>query len=116
MGIHFLGLLAGAAVVPEDGGTDDVVVLIQSHQTVHLAAGGQALDLGGVDALQQLGNQGADSVPPVLGVLLGPAGLGELQRIGLGNGLADGAGFIHQKNLHGGCAEIDADVIHRVTS
>ena len=64
--VHFL---LGAPVVPEDGGTDDPVLVVQDHQAVHLSAGADAPDLGSVKALQKLGDPLQDRLFPVVRVL-----------------------------------------------
>ena len=110
--VHGPGLLAGPAVVPENGRTNDLVLLVQHHQAVHLTAHRQALDLGRVRAVHQLGNTGLGSGPPVCRVLLRPAGLREFQRIGSGRRLADHAPLVHQQDLHRGGPQVNAEIQH----
>ena len=108
-GVEILRLLGGAPVVPEDGGADHRVLLVQGHQAVHLPAAADAPDLGLVQVLGELQDAVLDGLPPVRRVLLGPAGLGEIQGIVLGNAVQDLAGLLHQQQLYRRCAQIDAD-------
>ncbi len=76
-----------AAVVPQDGGADDVVVFVQRHQTVHLAARADARHLGSLKGCQQLGHTVQHCPLPVLRGLLRPSRTGEGEGIFLGNHL-----------------------------
>ena len=49
--IQIVHLLCGSTVIPENRGTDNVIVFIQHHQTVHLAA---AADTGNLCAVKAL--------------------------------------------------------------
>src|SRR5215469_1029470 len=74
---EFAGLLFGANVAPDERGANDVPAFIEKDRSVHLA--GEA-DAGDVFASEIRGGKhfahgGAGGVPPILGVLLGPANL-----------------------------------------
>ena len=71
----FLALGGGALVAPDDGAAQQVALLVQHHQAVHLAGDAHRLNLlVGDAALFDNGLDGlAGGVPPVQGVLLGPA-------------------------------------------
>ena len=103
-------LFFGAPVVPQDGGADDLILVVQHHQAVHLAAAADARHAAGVIACQQ----GVDALgagpPPFGGLLLAPAGLRENQRIFPGFAAQDPALFVHQQQLHRRGAQIDADI------
>ena len=85
---------------------------IQRDKAVHLPAGADACNFTCVKAAQQLGNTGHNCAPPVLGLLLRPAGVWEDERILVRDLVHDRAGFIYQQQLARGCAEIDTDKIH----
>ena len=110
--VQILHLLLGAAIVPENGGANHLVMLVQHHKAVHLAACGDARHLRGVKAPQQLRHTGQDRPQPVVRVLLAPAGLGKFQRIFLGNDVEDLAALLHEQQLEGGGAQIKTDEIH----
>ena len=104
------GLFGAPSVVPEDGGADDLVLLVQHDQAVHLARDTDALDLG----LTALGEGGEDlhgGLVPVRRILLAPVGIGS------GNGVADAvlandaSLSVGQNALTGGRAEIDSNVV-----
>ena len=110
--IEIVDFFGRASVVPQNRRTDDVVGCIQRDKAVHLAAGADARDQFCVKAAQQLGNTGHNCAPPVLGLLLRPAGVWEDERILVRDLVHDRAGFIHQQQLARGRAEIDTDKIH----
>ena len=70
--VEIVHLLGRAPVVPQDSRADHLVVLIQHHQAVHLAARSDARHLGLVKALQQGGDSLQHGGFPVLRVLLTP--------------------------------------------
>ena len=109
--VEVVHLLVGAAVVPEDRGADHPVVLVQNDQAVHLAAAAHTGYLADINIPGQLLQAVLHRRPPVLGVLLGPAGMREKQGIIPGNGAADLADAIHQQQLDGGCAQVNTDKI-----
>ena len=82
-------LLGGPAVVPQNGGTDDPVLRVQHHQSVHLPAEADARHLfpvvSGQQGLQSIQNR----APPVLRPLFRPAGVREEDRVLPGNYIAD---------------------------
>ena len=106
-----LGL--GPLVAPQYGGADDLVVLIQRHQAVHLTGIADARDVLGLHAgLGQYDLQPAHAgVPPVLGVLLRPAGLGGIERVLLGGGCDDLPLVVHDDALRAGGADIQTDQV-----
>ena len=79
------------------------------HNTDNFAAGADARDLRSVEAAQQLGNTGHDGAPPVLGLLLRPAGMREDEGIFLCDFVLDRAVLPDKQPLAGGRAEIHAD-------
>ena len=107
--VEIIDLLLRAPVVPEDGGADDRVVFVEHDQAVHLAAAADAGHLRGVRPGEQLLHAAADARPPVLGLLLRPAGLREIERILPAHLADDGALFVHQRQLDGRGPEIDSD-------
>ena len=72
-----LGALGrGALVVPEDRRAQHLLVLVERDEAVHLA--GEA-DRRGLDV--EVGERGLGRAPPVLRILLGPAGPGDRERV-----------------------------------
>ena len=110
--VQVIDLLLGAAVIPQDAGADDLVGLIQHDKAVHLAACADAPDQRGIEAPQQRGDTVTDSVPPIGRLLLAPAGVGERDTVLTADNVVDPAGLVHQQQLDGGGAQINADVIH----
>ena len=113
--VDFVAFLGGTLVAPDDGGTQDFVVLIQHDQAMHLTGNAQGHHIVLVHAgLHQHGLDGLDSsVPPVLGVLLRPA------VVGLVHGILDsGRGHRHailieQHRFGAGGAKVDTqNVFH----
>ena len=108
-----VALLLRAAVAPEDGGADDVQVLIQRHQTVHLAGKADPGDLVfrhvglGEDDLQAAHHR----VPPVLRILFGPAGLGGGEGVLLRGGGQYRALVVHEDALRAGGADVQTDQV-----
>ena len=110
--IEIVDFFGRAPIVPQNCRTDDVVGFIQRDKAVHLAARADARDQFCVKAAQQLGNAGHNCIPPILGLLLRPAGVREDERILVRDLVHDRASFIHQQQLARGRAEIDTDKIH----
>ena len=108
--IQVIHLLCGSAVVPEYRGANDVIILIQYHQTVHLAAAADTGNRCAVKAPQQLGNALHDGHAPILRVLLAPARLWKFQGVLLCHRVLDLPGTIHQQQLCCGCAQVNTDV------
>jgi hypothetical protein len=74
-------LLSRPAVVPQDGGADHAAGRVERHEPVHLPAQPDPGDVGDAERGEHL----LGRVPPVLGVLLRPAGPRRRERIaGLG--------------------------------
>ena len=110
--VEVVDLLKRASVIPQNRRANDVVGCVQRNKAVHLPAGADACNFTCVKAAQQLGNTGHNCAPPVLGLLLRPAGVWEDERILVRDLVHDRAGFIHQQQLARGRAEIDTDKIH----
>ena len=110
--VEVVHLLGGAAVVPQNGGANHIVVFVQDHQAVHLAARSDARHLAGVEAAQQLRDALQHGLFPVLGILLAPAGLGELQGVVFGYNVFNLALPVHQQQLDSGGAQVDSDIQH----
>ena len=101
-------------VVPENGGTDDVVPFVEDDEPVHLSAEGDALDGRLVLPFEQRFEPAKGGVVPVPGVLFAPAGL----RIGDGISLRvfrkDFAVCGDEQHLEPARAEINTNVyVHR---
>ena len=107
-------LLCCPAVVPQNGGADDPVLLVQDHQAVHLTAGANAGHLAPVEALQEKGDSLPHGLLPVRRVLLAPARPGEFQGIVPGNHMEDLPRFVHQQQLHCRGAQINSNVQHHI--
>ena len=114
--VDCIGLCTGSAVVPEDRGTDDLIVLIQSNEAMHLTAYRQASNLRSINTFQQLGHTNTKSRPPLLGILFGPAGLRHHQGIALRSAAKHLTGAVNQKDLHGRSAQIYTEIKHRYAS
>ena len=106
----------GAAVVPEDGGADDVVVFIQRHQPVHLPAEGDAFYGGLVLPVQQGGDARQRRRVPVFGALFAPARLRVVHGVTLGVLRQNGAVRRHQQEFCPAGAQVDADVTVHLSS
>ena len=107
--VEIIDLRLGAAVVPEDRAADDRVVFVEDHQPVHLAAAADPGDGGSVRAAEQLLHAVEHGGPPVGGLLLGPAGLREVEPVFPADLSEDRALLVHKRQLDGGRAEIDSD-------
>ena len=83
--------LLRAAVVPKNGGADDIVVLIECNEAVHLPAEGDALDGRLILPREEFMKAAENGGEPVLGVLLAPTGVGIGDRVSLGIFGKDGA-------------------------
>ena len=110
--VELLHLGAGAAVVPEDRGADDRVVLVKHHKSVHLPACADPGHLRFVEALEQTGDARQHGALPVLGILLAPAGVGKFQRVGQTRLVQDPASLIHQQQLDSRGTEINSNIQH----
>ena len=109
--VEIFHLLAGAPVVPEDGGPYHPVLIVKGDEAVHLSAHADAADAAFVRVLRQLEDAALYGFPPVVGVLLGPARLREGERIVLGHLVEDRARLVHKQQLDGRGTEIDADIV-----
>ena len=98
-----LGALGGRSlVVPEDRGPQDGAVLAEHDEAVHLA---RQADL----ALGQARQAGLRGAPPILGVLLGPAGPGRRELVLLARGREQLSLRRDGDCLDAGRADIEAD-------
>jgi hypothetical protein len=104
-------LALAALIAPDQRGADDVVVLVQDYQPVHLARQPQACDVGRLDLrFRDDGPNGLlGRVPPVLRALFGPQGALHLhvfvRRRDRGR---HPAFFIHQKGPAAAGTDVDA--------
>ena len=108
--IHRVG---SAAIVPQNGGANHPIVFVQGYQAVHLSAAADTDNAGGVKALQQFPNAVHTGVPPIIGLLLAPAGLRKIQGIFPGYGIEDLAAAIHQQQLYSGSAQVNTNIQFR---
>ena len=71
-------LRLSALIAPDNGGADDLVLLIQQNSAVHLAGEADASDIIFADAglLQYVAYRELAGLPPVLRILVGPGGVG----------------------------------------
>lgn len=108
-------LLGRAAVVPQNGRAQHLVLFIQGHQAVHLAPQADALHRAGVKARQKPRHAGQARGPPILRGLLAPARMRENEGVFLRDSVQHGARLIHQKELAGRSAHVYADIQHYKT-
>lgn len=111
---EFGALVHGAHVVPEDRRAQDVVAGVEQHGAMHLPGKADAAHLREFLRMgfAQRGERAARAVPPVGGILLGPARVrarDDERRAGRANHAAVGR---EQQDFHFGGAEVDAE-IHR---
>lgn len=68
-------MLFGAHVAPDERGANDIPALIEKDSAVHLAREADRGDVfaGQIRARKRFAHGGARDVPPILGLLLGPA-------------------------------------------
>ena len=79
--VQIIRLLRGTSVIPENCGTDHVVLLVEDHKPVHLSAKADACHLALVHILNQLFDSVHRLRIPVLRLLLRPARMREIQRV-----------------------------------
>ena len=108
--VQVIHLLRGTSVIPENGGADHPVVLVQHHQAVHLTAAADSSHLGGIEVPQKLWDTRQHGSAPVIRVLLAPTWLGEFQGVIPCDGVLDLSGGVHQQQLDGRGAEINSDI------
>ena len=77
---------------------------------MHLAAAADTGYVGSIRTGQQLGDAFHHGPVPILGSLLAPAGLGELQGILFGDDVFDRTCLVHQQQLDSGGTQVDTDV------
>ena len=99
--------LAGALVVPQDGGADHLALGVERHHAVHLTRQAERRDV----VLAQLGSGfsegGQRLAQPVGGILFGPAGSGGEQRVAAGHLGDHQARLVRGQYPHAAGAEID---------
>ena len=94
--VEITDLLFSPTVIPENCGADDPILAVENDKTVHLTSAAYAGYLSGVKAPEQLRDAFHHSIPPVLRILLAPAGLGKFQGVFPGNRVFDVPGLIHK--------------------
>ena len=109
--VQLFHLFCRAPIVPQDGGTDHLIVFVQHHQPMHLAGAADPRHVPAVASPQQFGDPLQEGPSPVLGVLLTPARVGRAQRIVLRDYIADVPFCVHQQQLHGRGAKINTNII-----
>ena len=114
--IEIVDFFGRAPIVPQNRWTDDVVGFIQRDKAVHLPAGADACNFTCVKAAQQLGNTGHNCAPPVLGLLLRPAGVWEDEGVLVRDLGHDRAGLVDAESVinirHRGCDHMgDGDLL-----
>ena len=102
--VQIIAFLICTPIVPQKRGTDHLIVLIQNHQPVHLAAKTDARHLALIRILQQFLNAQHGLLVPVLGLLLRPARIGEINGIFPGDDIPDFTLAVHQQQLYRRCA------------
>ena len=110
--IQILNLLSSTSVIPQNCRADDIVIFIQSNQTVHLTTETDSLHLALVALCSKFFQTCYALLKPVLRLLLRPAGMRKIQWVLLRYNLMDLPVLIHQQKLNCGCSEIDTDKKH----
>ena len=106
----------GALVVPQDGGAQDLIGLVQEHRPVHLSGQADRDHLVGAHARrgEDLADGGYRRVPPQLRRLLAPERLRDLEGVFGGADCAYGSRLVDQDSLGRRGRDVDADdVRHR---
>ena len=78
---------------------------------MHLAGHADSTNLTDVDAGGEFANRGADGGPPLVGILLAPAGPGRLHGVGAVTGGNQRAGFIDRDDPAALRADVNPDVV-----
>ena len=112
LGLELLDLHVGASVILLDAGAQHVARLVQQHDGRHHAADAHGRDvLGGEAARPQVATHRAHILPPLVGVLLRPAGQGGHERAGRG-GFGKNVSFcVDNHGLGGRSANVDAQEV-----
>ena len=113
LGCDLFAFLGSPLVAPDNGRTDDFVLLVQHDQSMHLAADAQGNDIVLADAaLLQHGMNRADrGVVPVLGILFRPAVLRLIHRVFHRRGADAFSVLVKQNCLCAGSAQINTKQI-----
>ena len=108
--MNLFALFGRASVTPQDRRTQNLIVLIQHYQRVHLTGNSDALDVRRLDGavVQHLGNAVAYGVPPVVRVLLCPAILRLLHGIFVSCTCDHAARGVKQRGLGARSADVNA--------
>ena len=110
--VQIIALFRCSSVIPENCGTDYLVLVIQNHKPVHLSA---KTDPGN-PALVHIRGQLLDArdalLIPVFRLLLRPPRMRKIQRILLRHNIDDFAVFLHQKQLHCAGSQIYPNIKH----
>src|SRR6266404_4232936 len=71
---YFVALIGATLIVPEDRGSERLLLFVQKNKTVHLSSQADRRNrfAGSVRLKKRLTNAGCHGLPPVFGVLLGP--------------------------------------------
>ena len=93
-------LFGGSAIIPENGRTDHIVILIQNHQSVHLPAEADTRHPALVPPAGELSDSGHGLLIPVLRLLLRPARMRKIQRIFPRYNIYDLSFPVHQQQFH----------------
>src|SRR5579875_931974 len=116
-------LCVAALVGPDDTGTQNAILAIQQHNTVHLAGEAHPAHIRSVHAEasrrhQARANGRRGRLPPVVGILLRPAGLRMKERI-IDEGISQDTPIVsrEESSLDARRAEIDAEqCLHHIRS
>ena len=104
------GLLRAPSVVPKDGRADDLILLVQHDQTVHLSRDAHALDLC-FPALGKDGQNFNGGIVPIGGILLAPVGVRGRHGIADAMLCKNGSLTTQEDALAGGGTEVDANIV-----
>jgi hypothetical protein len=102
-------LFGRAPVTPEQGRTNDLVLLVEKHRRVHLARQADRRDVARLDAAlaEQLVYGARGRLPPLVGLLLGPTGPRREKRMGSGDGSLDLALRVDERSLDAARADVE---------
>ena len=98
--IEIINLALCASIIPKYRRTNNIIVFIKNNKTVHLTAERDTLNKRFIAAVSQLSHTLLNSSPPILGFLLRPTVLGEVEWIFLCHGLNRVAVFVRHQHLN----------------